>query len=433
MLHTITVRRDRTASSRLDGRPRKSGLTSAIDESGPPSPALANRTPLCPTIGPLRVAVALGGTDRGRSGLSTWVREVVPRLQRRLEAAGGSLVALGGAADLAAYGGELQGVEQVCTPAAWDGPAASALWHLLSAGTAARATHADVLLLPAANRRMAARSPIPTVAVVHDLAQLRVPHKFDRLRMVYARWMVLRALRGADQLVAVSEATRRDLCTALGLPDARVRVVSNGVDAARFTPPLEGEERVRKAREVAGATRPYILYTARLEHPGKNHLRLLRAFAQSRACDTHQLLLAGADSGAATLIQGEIRRLGLSRSVSLLGYFPDALLPGLFAGADVVVMVGLYEGFGLPAIEALAAGRPLVASRTGALPEVAGPLAVFCDPEHEESIGSALATALSDQRVRERARREGPAWAASRSWEGTADGLVEACRAAMGS
>src|SRR5262249_24718766 len=128
--------------------------------------------------------------------------------------------------------------------------------------------------------------------------------------------------------------------------------------------------------------------------PGKNHLHLLRAFAASPARASHVLALAGSDWGALGRIQNEIARLGLEREVRVLGYVPDELVSGLVAGADAVMMVGLYEGFGLPALEALAAGRPVVASRTGALPAVVGDLAALCDPLDERSIADALDRAL---------------------------------------
>ena len=375
----------------------------------------------------MRVAIALGGTDRGYSGLSTWVRAVMPRLRERLQ---GELVALGTARDLAAYAGALAGVRTVPVPALCDAPGPSALWHAWSAGRAAQDARADVLLLPAANRRAAARSTVPTVSVVHDLAQLSVPRKYDLLRTLYLRTLVLGSLRSSRVLVAVSEVTRQHLARALSRDAQGIRLVRNGVESVRFSPPGLDDPRVAEARRATGLEGPYLLYPARLEHPGKNHLRLLRAYAASQARATHRLVLAGADWGGAALAREEIARLGLGERVSLPGFVDDALMPGLVAGAEVVAMLGLCEGFGLPALEALAAARVLVASSTGALPEVAGPLAVFCDPFDERSIAVALDRAVQEPQLRERALREGPAWAAARSWDATADGVLDACREA---
>lgn len=379
----------------------------------------------------MRLAVALGGTDRGMSGIGVYVRSVLPHLAARLAADGGALIALGTQADLDAYA--LDGMERATLSALYDSPSANALVHLLSVGSEARRAGADVLLLPAANRRMTLLSPVPTVAVVHDLAQLKVARKYDPLRMVYVNHVLTRTLRSARELVAVSRATRDDMAEALRLPADRIRVVPNGVDFNRFSPAAEGgDARVERARAHAGLTGPYVLYAARLEHPGKNHLRLLRAFARSRARDTHVLALAGKDWGAEGLIRAEIEALGLGSRVRLLGFVPDEVLPGLVAGADAVVMVGLHEGFGLPALEALSAGRSLVASSSGALPEVVGSLAASCDPLDEGSIKEALERALGDEGLRARVRLEGPTWARRFGWDATADGLYEACVAALG-
>src|SRR5687768_16900199 len=154
----------------------------------------------------MRVAIALGGTDRGLSGIGVYVRAVLPRLTAMIRERGGSVVVMGTRADLAAY--DTDGIERAPVHDGFDHPAASAAWHLLEAGPSARRAGARVLLLPAANRRMALRSPIPTVAVVHDLAQLKVQKKYDPLRMVYVNHVLTRTLRLASALVAPSNATR---------------------------------------------------------------------------------------------------------------------------------------------------------------------------------------------------------------------------------
>ncbi|HVU36434.1 MAG TPA: glycosyltransferase family 1 protein, partial [Opitutaceae bacterium] len=340
---------------------------------------------------------------------------------------GGTLTAFGDGPDLDAYAGSLAGVQTqiVRLPRA---AGANAAWHLLGAGYRARRLGADVLLLPAANRRIAAWSPVPVVAVVHDLAQLRVERKYDPLRMFYFRRILLPAFRRPAALVAISQATRNDLTTTLRLPAERVRVVYNGVNPAAYR--VCDAENIRRARAAAGlAERPYLLYPARLEHPGKNHVRLLQAFARSGLAATHVLALSGADWGAEPLIRAKIDELRLSGTVRLLG-FVGQLAP-LLAGADAVLMLGLHEGFGLPPLEALSAGRPVCVANTGALPEVVGPFGVQCDPLSEHSIAEALRQVVSDEAIRTRCRQGGPAWADRFTWGRTAEGLLEACHAAV--
>jgi glycosyltransferase involved in cell wall biosynthesis len=346
-------------------------------------------------------------------------------------AEGGSFAVIGNAREADAYAPVVEGAALVRAPR-MDAPALSALWYLARCGDLARAADADVLLLPAANRRLTARSPVPTVAVVHDLANLHVRRKYDILRMAYLRWVMLSALRTATEIVAVSQTTRDDLVNMLGATGERARVVPNGVDTARFAARDRDDAHVASARKEAGLETPYLLYPARLEHPGKNHVRLLTAYAHSALARTHRLALAGADWGAEDRIRREIARLGLEETVKLLGYISDEALACLVAGAEAILVVGLYEGFGLPALEGLAAGRPAVVSGTGAARESVGSLAVVCDPYDAESLRVALEQVVSDTHLRERAAREGPGWAATWTWDRTARGLLDACRAARG-
>jgi glycosyltransferase involved in cell wall biosynthesis len=175
---------------------------------------------------------------------------------------------------------------------------------------------------------------------------------------------------------------------------------------------------------------PYLLYLSRLELPAKNHLRLIEAFAASSACASQTLVLAGGDWGGRAAIEATIDRLQVRDRVRLLGFVDDELVPALVAGAEVVAMVGLFEGFGLPALEALSCGVPVVVSSTGALPEVVGTLGLLADPTSVLAIRQALDRALGDEDHRQRISVEGPKWARAHGWEATARALFETCRVA---
>jgi glycosyltransferase involved in cell wall biosynthesis len=214
---------------------------------------------------------------------------------------------------------------------------------------------------------------------------------------------------------------------ALSIPKEEIRVVFNGVDADRFQPRDRSDAAVSKSLARHDLERPYLLYVSRLEHPGKNHVRLVRAFAASGLAESHDLILVGADWGAHERIVAEAESAGVADRVRWLGFVDDEDLPNLVAASDAVVMVGLREGFGLPALEAIAAGRPVCASETGALPEVVGPHAALCNPLDEGSIREALERVVSDVELRERVAEGGQAWARLRGWGQTAAGLYDAC------
>jgi len=378
----------------------------------------------------VKLALMLGGTDEGRSGIGRYVRELAPRLLTLLQQEGDSLCAIGTRAEHDAYAQELTGAEQVIVSARWQSPGPNALWHLIASSGAAAAAGCDVALFPAANRRMALRSPLPLVAVVHDLAQLRVKGKYDRARMSYVEHVLLPSLRRANSLVAVSSATRADVEAYVTTKPDATRVVPNGVDYQRFVPKEHCVTAIERARTQLELSGPYLLYLSRLELPAKNHLRLIEAFAASSARESHTLVLAGGDWGGRAAIEATIDRLHVRDRVRLLGFVDDELVPALVAGAEVVAMVGLFEGFGLPALEALSCGVPVVVSNTGALPEVVGTLGLLADPTSVLALREALERALGDEAHRRRVLVEGPKWARAHGWEASATALLDTCRAA---
>ncbi|NRA35003.1 MAG: glycosyltransferase family 4 protein [Polyangiaceae bacterium] len=370
-----------------------------------------------------KIAIGLGGTDLGRSGIGRYVRSVLPGLLDELRGRGIELVAIGTQAELDAYRNDLRGVTQFRLADVFESPVASAFYYLAFVGRTAKRLGANVLLLPAANRRGPLWSGIPTVGVVHDFAQGHIAYKYDPARMFYARHVLTSILRSQTRLIAVSRATKADVEHGIGVA-ADVRVVPAGVDIARFAPVSGGV--AEQLRTDYGLEREYILYLSRLELPAKNHLRLLKAFQRSRLGETHDLVIAGEDCGGAAAIRREIGALGLE-NVKLLGYIPDERVPALVGAADVVTMMGLREGFGLPVLEALASGRPVVASRTGAIPEVAGSLGVLCDPLNVGAISDALTRAVEDDEYRGHVERNARLYASRWQWRSTSRALADQC------
>lgn len=369
------------------------------------------------------------GSDRGQSGIGTYVRHVIPAIARVLEECGGRITILANPREVEAYGGAL------CSPVVSTRivpdlpPALEAAYHLVQVGRIAKAVHANCLLLLAGNRRLVAQNSMPCVAVVHDLAQLEVAGKYDALRMLYVSKVLCKLLSRATRLVAVSRTTREKMIEALRLHSEDVRVIHNGIDHGRFQ--VEPVPMAPPLSSVIEEGVPYILYASRLEHPGKNHARLLRAFAGSQLRIGYQVVFAGKDWGAQALLEQMASELGIREKVRFLGYVPDDVLPVLVRNASAVAMVGLCEGFGLPAVEALACGTPLLASNTGALPEVTGGLAELCDPFSVESIRTGLERVVQLEEIRTRTREQGPAWAAQFSWDHVGSSLVEVCREAV--
>jgi glycosyltransferase involved in cell wall biosynthesis len=261
--------------------------------------------------------------------------------------------------------------------------------------------------------------PCPAVVTVHDLIHLRFPGQRTRLELAYARWMIGRATRIAARVLAVSEATAAELGRHFGVDRARVEVIPNGVDE-EFRRELS-EAELAAALAALGLAPGYLLFVGNPK-PHKNLERLLEAYARLRAgrAATPALVLAGDRDGDRSPVPGWIAAAGLEGSVVRLGHLPAGRLPALYRGAAVLVQPSLWEGFGLPVAEAMAAGVPVVAADRGALPEVTGDAARRVDPEDPDAIAAAVAALLDDPAAAAELGRRGRARAAAFRWQETA-------------
>ena len=281
------------------------------------------------------------------------------------------------------------------------------LWHQRALPALTRELRLDVLHVPS-YRRMLWPRPCPLVATIHDLAPFHVTGKYDWKRMLYGRVIVKRLARRQDRIMAVSENTARDLETYFGLGRDRVTVVWNGIDHRRFQPGDAGAAKAEAARRWQ-LDRPFFLYVSRLEHPAKNHVRLIEAFGRFKAATNSNWLLAlgGSDWHGAEAIHAAAKASPVSADIRFLGFVDDATLPVLYRATDVFTYPSLFEGFGFPPIEAMACGCPVISSTRGSLREVVAGAARTVEPEDVGDMATALARLASDPAERERLRAEG--------------------------
>ena len=255
------------------------------------------------------------------------------------------------------------------------------------------------------------------VVTIHDAVPLLYPETQTRLTNLLFRRYIPHALPFVDRVIADSQATKRDLVRLYGLPDERVSAVLLGV-ADGFSPRAALEiEPVLVRHGIAG---PYVLAVGSLE-PRKNLPALFEAFAGLRAAGLpHRLVVVGRTAWKAAPIFRRLEELGLGDAVVLTGYVADADLPALYAGAACFVFPSLYEGFGLPPLEAMACGTPVVASNAASIPEVVGDAALSVDPRDGDALGRAIQRVLEDPTLAADLRRRGLARATHFSWRRTA-------------
>ena len=265
---------------------------------------------------------------------------------------------------------------------------------------------------------------VPAVVTVHDLSFLRTPEFHTPLNRAALSHIVPRATRNARLVIADSNATARDLESAYGLDPARIRVIYPGCDLERFRPLLAEDPRPVLARY--GITQPYLLFVGTLE-PRKNLVGLIDAYERLAADGLdHRLVLAGSPGWGMAAIEARLASQRLGHRVIRAGRVAEEDLPTLYRAADAFVYPSHYEGFGLPPLEAMACGTPVVTSNRSSLPEVVGEAGVLVDPDDVASIARALSDLLGSAPLRAKLRAEGPRHAARFTWRRAAEQVAAA-------
>ncbi len=277
-----------------------------------------------------------------------------------------------------------------------------------------------------------------TVITVHDLIIQKLARRFrgrkGRLRFKTERWLETRSLYQAAHILANSEHTKRDLVELVGLAPDGITVTH--LAAAPGLAPCPDRQRQQAVLQGLGLApdRPFFLYLGGVD-PRKDLGTLLAALARlGEQGLAHDLVLAGRlePNPATRALERDIRRLGLGKSVHLVGFIPESDLPALFSACLAFVYPTFYEGFGLPPLEAMACGAPVVASRVASLPEVVGRAGILVEPGRVEDMARALANLAQDRELAAELGRRGRERAAQFSWQKTAQRTLEVYREVAG-
>jgi len=269
---------------------------------------------------------------------------------------------------------------------------------------------------------------VPVVVTVHDVSFLEHPEYFPRQRAWQLQWTVGRTVRRAARILTVTEFSRRAILKAYGdLDEDKVVVAPNAASEFR---PISREAAAAAVLENFSLHTPYVLSVGDLQ-PRKNQIGLIRAFAKVvRAYPQlkHQLVLVGKPTWFADRIREAARESGVADRIRFLGFISDRDLLHLYNGCDLFVFPSFYEGFGLPALEAMACGRAVACSNATALPEVVDGAAILFDPYRTDEMVRAIADILLDSELRARMERLGLQRAAHFSWSKTAERVLEVFR-----
>ena len=310
-------------------------------------------------------------------------------------------------------------------------PMANILWHQTGLQRLCAKGNYDAVFIPAGNRRLPLHLSCPVVGTVHDLCVLHVPGKYDWIHNVYNLHLLPALIRRLTRVISVSEASKRDIVEYAHVPEDRIEVIYEAADPEQYYP------RDKQASQEAVCSRygirpPYLLYISRIEHPGKNHVRLIRAFDRLKQQEgiPHQLVFAGSDWHRAETVHEEAAQAVSHADIIFTGFAADADLPNLYCGADAFVFPSLYEGFGLPILEAMACGIPVACSNLSSMPEIAGEAGKLFDPQDEEAISETLHVLLCDENTRTNCIERGLNRAAQFTWQKAAEQTLAALRRA---
>jgi glycosyltransferase involved in cell wall biosynthesis len=256
------------------------------------------------------------------------------------------------------------------------------------------------------------------VVTIHDLTFFRIPARYPLVRRIYFQTLTRLSARVAEAVIVPSETVASDAARILMLDPAKVHVVYEAA-GARYAPVAPDAARAVARRH--GVEPPYVLSVGSLE-PGKNRSRLIRAMARLRAEGfPHRLVIIGQPAWKHEAEQRLPEELGIEDGVHVLGYVAGEDLPALYCAADVCALPSLYEGFGLPVLEAMACGTPVLTSDVSATAEVAGDAAVLVDPLSVDAITDGLRRLLRDGGLRSELARRGRERAGEFSWKRAAD------------
>ena len=290
------------------------------------------------------------------------------------------------------------------------------LWTQLRLAVECLLRPPDILFVPAHTIPLIRRPSLKTIVTVHDLGAefLEAYHKFPQ--KIYLNWSTQYVAREATKIIAVSKSTRKDLTTTLKAPASKIDVVYEGVDHSFFYP--RDTKEVETVKMKYGLKNRYFVYVGTIQ-PRKNLARLIEAFAKLAPSKT-DLVLAGKSGWLNTEIYQAPKKFGVSDNVKFLGYVAQEDLPALYTGSVAFTLPSLYEGFGLPLIEAMACGAAVLTSNVSSLPEVSGGYALLVRPNDVNDIAYNLARLIKEEDLRWKLSAQGLEWAKNFSWEKTA-------------
>lgn len=370
----------------------------------------------------MKIGFLTFGCDSGKSGIGRYAIEMLKEFANPRENIEFEVV---GFADEKNTFLQDSNLKWINVPDNHKSPLRNLIWHQLNLHRLASKRKWDAIFLPAGNRRLPLLAPCPTIGVVHDFSAMHVANKYDKARMFYIRHVLPFLMKRLSSIITISESSKQDIVQFAQIPDQHIKIIFHGVDHSRYKPG-NPEKALALLANKFPVKAPYILYISRIEHPGKNHINLLKAFEilKEETDLPHQIILAGSDWDRSQEVHEFAKNSKFSKDIIFTGFVAGSDLAPLLNAADLFVFPSLFEGFGMPILEAMACGIPVACSNVSSMPEVAGDSAELFAPNDPESIKEAMKKVLLSQERHAELKNLGLNRAAAFTWENSADSTI---------
>lgn len=310
-------------------------------------------------------------------------------------------------------------VRVVNTGVSKDSPIANILWHQRGFQRLLKQWECDVAYIP--NFSLLLWKRLPTVVTIHDLIEFNVPGKFSPLRMAYRKMIDPLMVRNSTFITTVSECSKRDIVRFCNADENKVRVIHNAVDPTYFHE-YDKTDVLPVLEKYGLRYKSFFIFVGTIDYPGKNIKVVIDAFLhlKEHQANDYKLVIVGKDGHNAQVIYDLVNRSPYKDDVLFTGYVSDADLPKLYSGAKVMLYLSLYEGFGLPVLEAMSCATPVICSDTSCFPEVAGDADICVCPTDVDAVADKLLHLATDDAYYQQVARQCLEQSRTFSWERSA-------------
>lgn len=288
-------------------------------------------------------------------------------------------------------------------------------WHFSSANKFALQHKYDAVIYPAPEKVLPITFKVPSIAVVNSILSIHVEGKKDWTQ----KMQIKRGLYRIPKIIAATEFIKSDLVKH-GIDDKKIVVIHNGLDHKLFFPSVDFDSDVVDIKPFA-IKRPYFIYCSKISGPEKKHVELIKAFSKfkEKTQAPHRLVLVGSDGSYSSEVHKFALKSPYASDIFLTGYFPHESLPLLYSGSDACVFPSVQEGVGLPVLEAMACGVPVLCSSSGALPEVGGDAALYFDSDNIDDMANCMERIIKDSDLKKTLVKNGQERSKLFNWEDT--------------